>query len=77
MIYIKNFAIIPNAVQITMDDIGWFIGHDNRAKNEPSRTGIPRQHHPLDYRAVNEIGKAIGMKIMCPLVIGEWDKNNL
>lgn len=73
----KDFFAVPNALQICMDDIGWFVGHDKRAIGLPSSTGMPRKHHPLDYKVVNEIGKAIGMKIMCPLVIGEWDKDNL
>jgi hypothetical protein len=76
-IFIKNSVIIPNAIQICMDDIGWFSGHDKRHLGQPSSTGMPRRHTPEDYMIVNEIGKAIGMKIMCPLVIGEWDKDNI
>ena len=72
----KDF-VIPSALQICMDDIGWFRGHDMRHIGQPSSTGMPRKHHPLDYKIVNEVGKAIGMKVMCPLVVGEWDKDNL
>lgn len=73
----KSKVVIPAALQICMDDIGWHIGHDQRHIGRPSRTGIPRHHSPLDYIAVNEVGKAVGMKIMCPLCIGEWDKDNI
>ena len=49
--------IIPNPLQITMDDLGWFCGKDARDKMEPARTGITRRHCAEDYEVVNEIGK--------------------
>jgi len=59
-----------------VDDIGWHIGNDDRLKGYPPRTGVPRNHHPNDYTVLNELGKALDMRIACSLVIGEWDKNN-
>lgn len=73
----KNSVILPSAIQICVDDLGWFNGTDARYASKPSRTGMPRNHVPEDYIALNEIGKAIGQKITCPLVIGEWDKDNI
>ena len=70
-----NF-IIPEALQIDMDDMGWFCGTDDRPNGGPSRTGIPRQHTVADYEAVNELGRRLNMKINCALVIGEWDPDN-
>ena len=67
---------IPNALQIDMDDMGWFCGKDERAEGGPSRTGIPRRHAVADYTAVNELGRRLGMKINCAFVIGEWDPDN-
>jgi len=72
----KNNITIPAALQIRVDDVGWFIGDDERYKGYPSRTGIPRLHHPDDYIVLNELGKALDMKLGCAFVIGEWDKNN-
>jgi len=73
----KSSVILPSAIQICSDDVGWFRGADDRYAGRPSRTGMPRNHVPEDYIALNEIGKAIGQKIACPLVIGEWDKDNI
>ena len=73
----KNSVIIPSAIQICVDDLGWFNGADARHIGRPSRTGMVRAHAPEDYTALNEIGKAIGQRILCPFVIGEWDKDNI
>ncbi len=73
----KKSVVLPTALQICVDDIGWFIGSDERHSSKPSRTGMTRRHYPEDYTVLNEIGKAIGQKIMCPLVLAEWDKDNI
>ena len=73
----KNMIKIPVAMQIRVDDVGWHNGSDDRFMNRPSRTGMPRKHHVLDYPVLNEIGKALDMKICASLVIGEWDKDNI
>ena len=67
---------LPLATHIRIDDVGWFDGRDRRTIGQPSSTGIPRTHHPLDVRAVNELGKALNSHIHCNMVIGEWDKYN-
>jgi len=69
-------VLFPTPVQICLDDVAWHNGADLRCIGQPSRSGIPRKHAPEDYEILNEIGKAIDMKILCPLVIGEWDKDN-
>jgi hypothetical protein len=68
---------IPVAIQLRVDDVGWHNGRDERYKNRSSRSGLPRNHHPDDYLVLNEIGKALNMKICCALVLGEWDKDNI
>lgn len=73
----KRSVIIPSAIQICVDDVGWFNGADARHNGRPSRTGMVRSHVPEDYTALNEIGRAIGQKLLCPLVLGEWDKDNI
>lgn len=68
---------IPAALQLVVDDLGWMIGRDMRWEDEPSRTGMPRNHVLADYQMLEELGKALDMKLMCPFVIGEWDRHNL
>lgn len=67
---------IPIGVGIRIDDVGWFEGEDQRHMNRPSRSGLPRRHHPDDVRALAEIAKRLGTKIVCDLVLGEWDMHN-
>ena len=72
----QNRIVLPVALQIVTDDIGWFEGRDIRCADGPSRTGMPRRHVAEDYAMLNAVGKAIGQKINAPFVIGEWDKKN-
>lgn len=67
---------IPAALQIVVDDVGWMIGYDRRWEDEPSRTGMPRRHVLADYQMLGDLGQALDMKILCPFVIGEWDRGN-
>lgn len=71
----KNI-ILPSPLQIVMDDLGWFCGTDGRAELNPARTGVTRRHCAEDYAVVNEIGRNLGMKINCAIVMGEWDPDN-
>lgn len=73
----KKLIKIPAALQIRVDDVAWHNGTDTRAFDGTARTGMPRMHHIDDYKVLNELGKAIDMKIACSLVLGEWDKDNI
>ena len=73
----KETVIIPAALQLCLDDVGWHDGRDLRTIGQPSRSGLPRDHAPEDYKMLAELGRAIDMKITCPLCIGDWDKNNV
>ena len=73
----QDYLTLPIALQLCLDDIAWHKGNDDRTANRPSRSGIPRMHAPEDYFAVNEVGKAVDMKIVGPLCLGEWDRDNL
>ena len=68
--------ILPVAVTVRVDDVGWFEGADGRYENRPARSGIPRRHVPDDFRVLHEIGKGLGTKILCNLVLGDWDIKN-
>lgn len=74
---IFDMVTIPAALQLCLDDVAWHDGRDLRTEGGASRSGLPRDHHPLDYRMLAELGKAIDMKIVCPLCLGDWDKWNL
>ncbi len=67
---------LPVAVSIRVDDVGWFEGADDRWCGRPSRSGLPRRHDPRDVLALAEIGRGLGTKILCNLVLGEWDIKN-
>jgi hypothetical protein len=69
--------VLPIAIGIIVDDVGWHDGRDLRYMNGSARSGLPRFHHPDDVRALNAIGKALNTKIICSLVLGEWDKGNV
>ena len=77
MIFRNEKVTVPVALQIIADDYGWHNGRDGRLEGKPSRSGIPRDHAVEDYLIMNEIGKALDMKILTPFVIGEWDKDNI
>ncbi|MBE6695835.1 MAG: hypothetical protein E7587_05215 [Ruminococcaceae bacterium] len=71
----ENFKL-PVGVAIRVDDVGWFEGADDRHIGRPSRSGLPRRHHPNDILVLNEIGKGLGTKVLCNLILGEWDFKN-
>lgn len=73
---LKNICI-PTALLLTLDDIAWHNGRDLRDISQASRSGLPRDHHPEDYKIIAELGKALGMRILCPLCLGDWDKENI
>ena len=68
---------IPIALQVCFDDIGWDNGADLRLQGKASRTGLPRYHTYEDYEAVHLLGKGIGQRIVTPLCLADWDKDNL
>ncbi len=68
---------IPIALQVCFDDIGWDEGRDLRLLGKASRTGMPRNHTYEDYEAVDALGRGIGQRIVTPLCLADWDKDNL
>lgn len=71
-----DIALIPRPMQLVIDDMGWMNSEDDRKGGGPSRTAMPRRHVAEDIRAINRLGEAIGQKINCAFVIGEWDPDN-
>lgn len=75
---VNNFqATIPLPVQVVIDDVGWWSGHDGSKQQEPFRTGIDRNHVPADYTAIVELAKALGIRPQAAIVLCEWDKENI
>lgn len=68
--------IIPEALQIVIDDLGWVNGKDDRENGGSSRTGMPRKHCYLDYEAIEMLGRELDQQIFCAFVVGEWDPDN-
>lgn len=71
-----NDIMIPQALQIVVDDLGWFCGDDDRKCGGASRSGMPRRHGYKDYEAMHELGKALDQKILCGFCLAEWDPDN-
>lgn len=68
---------IPMPLQVVIDDVGWWSGEDGSERQEPYRTGIDRRHVPADYRAIVELGRALGIRPQAATVLCEWDTENL
>ena len=68
---------IPMPLQVVIDDVGWWSGEDGSARQEPYRTGIHRRHVPADYRAIVELGRALGIRPQAATVLCEWDTENI
>ena len=70
-------AGIPMPLQVVIDDVGWWSGEDGSDRQEPYRTGIDRRHVPADYRAIVDLGRALGIRPQAATVLCEWDTENL
>lgn len=68
---------LPMPLQIILDDVGWWSGRDDSARNGPFRTGIPRDHVPSDYAALVELGRRLRMKPQAAMILSEWDTQNI
>lgn len=68
---------IPMAIQVVIDDVGWWSGKNDSAQGGPYRTGMPRDHVPADYAAIVELGKRLGIRPQAAMILCEWDRTNL
>ena len=73
---IQNDITLPIGVGIRVDDAGWLEGKDERALNRTCRSQLSRRHVPDDIRVLHEIGKGLGVKVLCNVVLGDWDIKN-
>ncbi len=70
-------ACIPIAVQVVIDDVGWWSGANDSERGGPYRTGIDRDHVPADYEAIVELGRRLGVRPQAALILCEWDRTNI
>ncbi len=70
-------ACIPLAIQVVIDDVGWWSGADDSAGGGPFRSGCTRDHVLADYKAIVELGERLGMRPQAAMVLCEWDRVNL
>ena len=74
----QNRIIIPESFMIIVDDVGWWLPHNKRIYSATWKDGEIDRERPYcidDYRALVEIGKALDMRVLCGLTIGEWDRD--
>jgi hypothetical protein len=69
--------LMPQPLQVVVDDVGWWNGEDGSARGEPFRTGMPRRHAVADYQALADLGRRTGTRPVAAFVLGEWDRWNL
>jgi len=64
-------------LQIVLDDVGWWRGRDDHERSGPYRTGIARNHVPVDYEAIASLGRRLNMRPQAAMVLCEWDRDDL
>lgn len=69
-------AAIPMPIQVVIDDVGWWNGHNGSRQQEPFRTGIARDHVPEDYQAIVDLGRALNIRPQAAMILCEWDRKN-
>ena len=70
-------ACVPMALQIVIDDVGWWTAADTSTQGGPFRTAMPRDHVPADYRAIIELGRRLNMRPQAAFVLCGWDRENI
>ncbi len=68
---------IPMAIQLAIEDVGWWEKSHPVGPGDPFRTGMHRRHHPLDYKALVLLARELGMRPLIGFVACEWDRENI
>ena len=71
--------LFPRAFAFAIDDLGWNEGSDlsGNATPGPFRCGVKRSFDLNDYKAIVEVGKAVGARIQCLFILSEMDRENV
>jgi len=70
-------ATVPRPIQVVIDDVGWWSGEDGHTRNEPYRTGMPRNHVVEDYEVITLLGRRLGIRPLAAMALCEWDRKNI
>ena len=75
----EHEIIFPRAFAFAIDDLGWNNGSNigSNGMQGPYRTGVNKHMEESDYRAIVEVGKAIGVRIQGLFVLCEMDRVNV
>lgn len=68
---------LPMPVLVVVEDVGWWRGEDGSGWGQPYRNGFSRDHCLADYHALVRLARALGMRVVVGMVLGEWDRTNL
>lgn len=69
----------PRAFAFAIDDLGWNEGSNLaiNGRQGPYRAGVKRVFDLSDYRAIVDVGKAVGARIQCLFILSEMDRENI
>lgn len=75
----EHEIVFPRAFAFAIDDLGWNNGSNigSNGMKGPYRTGISKHMEVSDYRAIVEVGKAVGARIQGLFVLCEMDRDNV
>ena len=68
---------IPMALQLVIEDVGWWEKSHPVGPEDPFRSGLKRRHHPSDYLALIHLAKQLHIRPLIAFVACEWDRTNL
>jgi hypothetical protein len=68
---------IPMALQLVIEDVGWWERSHPVGPDRPFRSGLKRRHHPADYQALVYLAKQLNMRPLIAFVACEWDRTNI
>ena len=73
----KSTITITIALQLVIEDVGWWEKSHPVGPNSPFRSGLKRRHHPSDYLALVHLARQLNMRPLIAFVACEWDRTNL
>lgn len=68
---------LPMPVLVVVEDVGWWRGEDGSSFGQPYRNRFSRSHCLLDYHALVRLARALEMRLVVGMVLGEWDRHNI
>jgi hypothetical protein len=66
--------VMPRPFYVAIDDMGWNEGSSLAGVDGPWRLGVRRTFDLNDYKAVVELGRAVGVRLQGTFILGEMDQ---